>query len=235
MFAMEDMPFDKIKDQIQNDMEPVKPFAPPWRRASFLFGVWVFLVALVILVFGLRHDTDALGPWLFWILPLGQLLSAYAVIVLSVRLTVPGSAVATSVLAGLVFLGAAAHLAVSWIMFYLSPIGVEPGKDFHASSVCLIITLCLSILPLVTALTLSFRGLPTRPLVVGLACGFASGLSAEAVWRLHCPYNAWSHILTSHTVAVLAAVILGWVLSFVFSRHFSKRRFRTGSSRHESP
>lgn len=227
MSVMEDMQFEKLKDRIQYDMEPVKALAPPWKRTSFLFIIWFFLAALVLLLFGLRQDADALGPWLFWILPLVQLFSAYAVVVLSVRLTVPGSAVAPSVLAGMLSLGVAVHLAVSWIIFHLSPVGVEPGKDFYASSVCLVITLCLSILPLVLALTLCSRGFTSRPVVVGLALGLACGLSAEAVWRLHCPYNNWSHILSSHTAAVLAAALVGWILSFIFFRHFSKRRSRS--------
>ena len=227
---MEDMQYEKLKDQIQYDMEPVKALAPPWKRASSLFIIWFFLAALVLLLFGLRQDTDALGPWLFWTLPLVQLFSAYAVAILGVRLTVPGSAVATSVLAGMLSLGVAVHLAVSWIIFHLSPVGVEPGKDFHASSVCLVITLCLSILPLVLALTLCSRGLTSRPVFVGLACGLACGLSAEAVWRLHCPYNNWSHILSSHTAAVLAAALVGWILSFIFFRRFSKRRSRSETS-----
>ena len=224
MFVMEDMQFEKLKNQIQSDMEPVKALAPAWKRASFLFVIWFFLAALVLLLFGLRQDTDALGPWLFWVLPLFQLLSAYAIVIISVRLTVPGSAVAPSVLAGLLSLGMTVHLAVSWIIFHLSPVGVEPGKEFYASSVCLVITLCLSILPLVLALVLCSRGLTYRPVVVGSACGFACGLSAEAIWRLHCPYNNWSHILSSHTAAVLAAVVVGWILSFIFFRRFSKRR-----------
>lgn len=215
---MKEMPFEKLKDRIQEDMAPVKSYAPPWKRAFYLFGIWIFLIALILLLFGLRQDTDALGPWLYWLLPLVQLLSAYAVIIISVRLTVPGSAVATSILAALVLVGVALHLSVSWIMFHLSPIGVDPGKGFQASSICLAITLSLSLLPLLLALALCSRGLTSRPIVVGLACGFASGLSAEALWRLHCPYNSWSHILSSHTVAVLAAVVLGWLLSLIFFR-----------------
>jgi hypothetical protein len=229
------MPFEKIRNQIRQDLEPVKPLGPPWRRASILFGVWFVLVALVLILFGLRPDTDALGgPWLFWILPLVQLFSAYAVIVLGIRLTVPGSAVASSFMAGFVALGVAVHLAVSWTMFHLSPIEVEPGKDFHASSVCLAITLCLSILPLVSALAISRRGMPSHPGSVGLVCGFACGLSAEAVWRLHCPYNSWTHILSSHTTAVLAAVLLGWILSRLFFRYYGKRQSRPASSPDEA-
>ncbi len=222
MLVMEEMPFEKLKDRIEEDMAPVKSYAPPWRRASFLFGIWSLLGALVLLLFGLRQDANALGPWILWLLPLVQLLSAYALIILSIRLTIPGSAVATTILVALALLGVAVHLAVSWILVHLSPIGVELGEDLRASSVCLIITLCLSILPLVMALTLCSRGFPSRPIVVGLACGFACGLSAEAIWRLHCPYNAWSHILSSHTLAVLAAVLLGWILSLIFFRRFSE-------------
>jgi hypothetical protein len=230
MYAMEDMPFENLKDKIRKDMAPVKAFAPPWKRASFLFGIWFLLGVLVLLLFGLRHDADALGPWLFWLLPLIQLLTAYAVILLAVRLTVPGSAAAASVLAGLVLLGVAVHLAVAAIMFHFSPVEAAPGKDFHASAVCLIITFCISIFPLVPALILCARGLTSRPIAVGVASGFACGLSAEAVWRLHCPYNDWGHILSSHTLAILAAVVLGWILSFIFFRRLPKKRFRYESN-----
>lgn len=221
---MEDMPFEKIKDRVRQDWGPIKPFAPPWKRSAFLFGVWLILAALNLTLFGPRPDADVLGPWYFWILPIVQLLSAYAVIVLGVRLTVPGSAAAPSVVAGLAFLGAAVHLAVSWMIFQISPVEVEAGRHILISLVCLVFTLSLSILPLVLALVMSRRGMPSRPAVVGLACGFACGLSAEAVWRMHCPYSSWSHILSSHTAAVLAAVLLGWILSLVFFRHYGKRQ-----------
>ena len=235
MIEMEDTLYEYIKDRIGRDIKPVKPLGPPWKRASLLFGVWFIMVALVLVLFGLRPDTAALGPGLFWILPLIQLLSAYAVIVLCIRLTVPGSAVASSVMAGFVAFGVAVHLAVSWILFHLSPVEVEPGKDFHATSVCLIITFCLSILPLVPALALSRRGMPSHPAAVGLVCGFACGLSAEAVWRLHCPYNSWAHVLSSHTTAVLAAALLGWILSLIFFGYYGKRLPRPASSPDERP
>jgi hypothetical protein len=220
---MENMQYKQLKDQISRDLTPVQALAPTWKRACALFAVWALLILLVLFLFGIRPDSENLGPWLLWTLPLIQLLSAYAIVAVSIRWTIPGSAVPSSVLVGITLLGAAIHLAVSWFMFYLSPIGVEPDESTHAFTVCLVITLLLSLLPLITALVLSARGLPSRPAVLGLVFGFGCGLSAEAVWRLHCPYNSWNHILLSHTGAIIAAGLLGFVLSSLYFRRRNRK------------
>lgn len=213
---MDDLQYKKLKDQIGQDLKPVQALAPPWKRALSLLGLWGLMVLLVLVLFGLRPDSEALDPWLLWGLPLIQLLSAYAIITFSIRRTIPGSAVASSVLVGITLAGAAIHLAISSVIFHFSPIGVEPGHGVHAAVVCLLITFFLSLFPLVTVLYFCTRGLPSRPAVLGLIYGLGCGLSAEAVWRIHCPYNSWDHILVSHTGAVLATGLLGFILSTLY-------------------
>jgi len=220
---MEDRLYEELKGRMQGDMMPVRPLTRTWKRASFLWLIWTALILLVLLSFGLRRDYESVGLWLTWILPLVQMFFAYMIIALSLRLTVPGSAVASSVLAGIALLGAAVHLTVSSIIFHLSPTVVEPGHDFHASAVCFGMTIVLSLLPIIAVLFLCWRGFPSHPSILGPACGLGCGLSAEAVWRLHCPFNSWSHILTSHTAAVAAAVLLGWLGSVLYSRYQWKR------------
>jgi hypothetical protein len=220
---MEDLLLNKLKDRMQRDMKPVRPLSSGWKRVSVLWAIWLGLALLVLLAFGLRRDHEAVGLWLVWILPLVQIVFAYSILVLSMRLTIPGSAVASSALAGTALLGAAAHLVVSSVIFHLSPAGVEPGHGVHASIVCFGLTLSLSLLPLAAVLYLCSRGFPSRPVILGLACGLGCGLSAEAVWRLHCPFNSWDHVLTSHTAAVAAAALLGWLGSAWYSRRRHNR------------
>lgn len=210
--------YRKVKDQIQNDMAPVQALAPLWRRVLPLLLVWVALIGLVLVLFGLRSDSDELGPWITWGFPMIQLLAAYTIVALALRLTIPGSSVSTSLLAFFALLGIAIHLAVSEIVFRLSPIRVEAGRELDLGLFCFFVTLFLGLIPSLLIIFLSRQGLTARPLYLGLVCGIGCGLSGEAIWKLHCHYNSWDHILGSHFGAVLAAGLIGFLVGFLSFR-----------------
>jgi hypothetical protein len=166
----------------------------------------------------LRRDSEVLGPWMLWGLPLIQLLAAYITVAMALRLSLPGSEVSTSSLAGVALLGVAVHLAISGIVFHLSPIQVEAGRQMHLAIVCFLFTLGLGLIPLIFVRILSLKGLVSRPAILGLACGLGCGLTGEAAWRMHCPYSSWDHVLIAHSGAVLATALLGFILSYSASR-----------------
>lgn len=208
----EDAVLKKIKSQIQGDLEPVHALPPVWKRVLLLFPIWIVLIALVLAVFGLRPDYDVVGPWLLWSLLLVQFLAAYLIIAFGVRSTIPGSAVPVPLLIIFTFIGLATHLILTETVFRLSPTLVESEREFLVSCVCFSITLFLGLIPLALFLLLSSKGLTSHPALLGLVCGLGSGLSGEAVWRMHCPYNSWDHILTAHSGAIVAVAILGCII-----------------------
>ncbi len=210
--------YEKIRDQIQHDMEPVRALAPLWKRVAPLLLIWLMLIGLVLVVFGLRSDSDLLGPWITWGLPVVQLLAAYAMLAFALRLTIPGSSISASFLAFLASLGIAVHLAIAEIVFRLSPSRVESSRELDLALICFFVTAFLGLIPSLYVVVLSRQGLASRPLFLGLVCGLGCGLSGEAIWRVHSPYNSWEHILTAHAGAILVTSVIGFLIGFLSLR-----------------
>jgi hypothetical protein len=225
----EDTLHKKIRDQIQQDIKPVHALAPIWRRAMFLLPLWLVLIGLVVAFAGLRSDSELLGPWIVWGFPVVQLLAAYAMVALALRLTIPGSSVSASFLSFLALLGIAIHLAIAGILFRLSPTRVEVNREADLTIICFVTTLVLSLIPSLFVIFAARQGLASRPLVLGFVSGAGCGLSGEAIWRMHCPYNDWNHILSAHFGAIIAAGLIGFLIGFL---SFRRRRLQGASRRH---
>jgi hypothetical protein len=219
----EDTLHRKIRNQIQQDIKPVHALAPFWRRAMLLLPIWVVLTGLVVALAGLRSDSGLLGPWIVWGFPVIQLLVAYAIVALALRLTIPGSSVSASFLYFLALLGIAVHLTIAGILFRLSPIRVEVNREADLAIICFGTTLVLSLIPSIFVFFAARRGLVSRPMILGLISGTGCGLSGEAIWRMHCHYNAWDHILSAHFGAIIAAGLIGFLIGFL---SFYRKRFR---------
>jgi hypothetical protein len=215
---VKDLRLEQLRKQIEADLEPVPSLSPPWKRALSLLVFWCLSVCFVLLVFGIRSDYVAVGPQAVWGLSLLQWFMAYAIVTVGIRLTIPGSDLSSALIWLTVLAGVLIHLGVSETTFRLSPISVEPDRVWQMALICYGITLVLGLLPLSLLLLSSSRGLPVRPLTTGLLCGLGSGLSGEAVWRIHCSYTTWDHVLFAHTGAVLTAGILGILFGFWWQR-----------------
>jgi hypothetical protein len=214
----EDRLFENIRNIVASDLEPVRPLAPNWRRASTLLFLWPFLVGIVLAVFGLRHDYYVLGPWMACVLPFLEALAAYGIVIFGLRLAIPGSLVSWAFTAFLVAAASLAHLIIAGVMFHFSPTHVEPGAALRMTFTCFAITLFLGLIPLAFILNISRKGFPMRPKALGFLSGLASGLAAESAWRFHCPFNSWAHILTSHSTAVLATALIGGFLGYCWEK-----------------
>ncbi len=221
----EDTLHRKIRDQIQQDTRRVHALAPIWKRAMPLILIWMVLIGLVVMLPGLRSDSELLGPWIVWGFPVVQLLAAYAMVALALRLTIPGSSVSASFLSFLALLGIAIHLGLSGIVFRLSPTHVEVNREVDLAILCFVTTLVLSLMPSIFVIFVARQGLTSRPMFLGLVCGAGCGLSGEAIWRMHCHYNSWGHILSAHFGAIIAAGLIGFLIGF-FS--FRRRCLKNG-------
>ena len=222
----EDRLYKKIREKIQDDVRPVHALAPIWKRALPLLLIWLALIGLVLFLSGLRIDSDLLGPWVVWGFPAVQLLIAYAIVALALRFTIPGSSVSASFLAFLALIGIVAHLAISGFVFQLSPTHVEANREMGLSLFCFLATFILSLIPSFFVVFLARQGFASHRLFLGLVCGIGCGLSGEAIWRMHCHYNSWDHILSAHTGAVFAAGLVGFLIGFLSLR---RRRSENGS------
>jgi hypothetical protein len=209
---------EKIKRQIGTSPKPVQPLAPPGRRALWLPVLWVLSVGFVLIAFGIRRDYQQLGPWATWGFALAQCLLAYLLAGTGLRLTIPGLNLSKLTLVLFVLVTVAFQFGVFAATFELSPVRVEPGRQWEMAMICLLVTIPLGLLPLAVMSALSVKGVPQRAVAIGLLCGLGGGLAAEAAWRLHCPYSAWGHVLTAHSGGVLALALLGAGLGYYWQR-----------------
>jgi hypothetical protein len=228
---IEDRLYKKIRGKIQNDIGPVHALAPIWKRALPLLLIWLVLICLVVILTGLRNDSDLLGPWVVWGFPIVQLLIAYAMVALALRFTIPGLSVSASSLTLFALIGIAVHLAISGIVFRLSPTHVEANREMDLSLFCFLATFILSLIPSLFVVFLARQGFASHRLFLGLVCGIGCGLSGEAIWRMHCYYNSWDHILSAHTSAILAAGLAGFLIGFLSLR---RRRPKSRSNQQQA-
>src|SRR5262245_47434180 len=112
---------------VQGDVRPVRPLAPPWRRALYLAPLGVLLVVAVPVVAGLRSDTARLGPGPSWLLSGAQAMLGLWILGAALREAVPGRALSARALwatgLGAAVLWAGIVLATSAV----SPRPVPPG------------------------------------------------------------------------------------------------------------
>jgi hypothetical protein len=177
-------------------------------------ALWVFLSSFVLIAFGIRSDYEQLGWEATWGLALVQVLIAYVLTSTGLRLTIPGSNLSLTPLLLLMVLALGVQLGTFIVTGALSPVAAEMGQGTRLAFVCFFMTGCLALLPLGVVSALSVKGLPQRAVVIGLLCGLGGALSAEAAWRLHCPYSNWEHLLSAHFGGVLAISFLGAGLGY---------------------
>lgn len=225
----DDLLLERLKREIETDLQPVQPLAQSWRRALSLLPVWVSLVVVSVGIFGIRADYQALGPQTAWILALTQVAAAYVLVAMGLQVTIPASSVAVGTLRLLVLLALLTHLAIAAFTFHRSPLPVSPDRTWELWLICFSMTFLMSLLPLAIAGTAASKGLPLSPALTGTLFGIGAGLAGEAAWRMHCHFTAWGHILTAHTSAVLAAAIMGGILGFWWRRRQSVKNLPPGS------
>jgi len=222
----DDLLLERLKQEISSDLEPEQPLASAWKRALFLFPVWGALLLGAVGVLGIRDDYEVLGPGLAWSLALMQLSVAYLLVLVSLRLAIPGALLAISSLRLAAILAVLCHLAIAAFTFQRSPVAVPTDRTWELWAICFLITLLMSLLPLTIAVVFASKGLPFSPILGGALCGLGAGLAGEAAWRMHCHYTAWEHILVAHTSAVLVATIIGAVTGFLWQRRQLRRRIQ---------
>ncbi len=215
---------EALRRAILSDLKPVKPLAPPYRRAILLVP-WT-LLALVTFwsKFGFRPDLAELGLVLAWGLSIVQLLLALIVAVGSLRESAPGSSLPKATLWACALGAFGFHLAGIALVFRQSPLPTPPGLESAELRACLTYEILIAGPILLLGLWLSGRGLPFRPAIGGALAGLAAGLLADSSWRLICPFTFPAHVLPSHTGSILGMVVLGAAFGALLDRVRPGRR-----------
>ena len=198
----------RLREVIGPDVAPVQPLAVPGVRALWVLIPWCVLAAGVFVWFGFRPDLDALGVRSQAALSLAQVAACLAIVRFSLRSSIPGLMPATSsammITAGAVLL----HLVIGWDTVARGWLAFPIGREWSVGLACLGAIAVMSVPSLIVGLTMLQNGVLTRALSAAVLVGTAAGLMAESIWRLHCPYSTWGHLLPFHTGALLMPILL---------------------------
>lgn len=226
--ASKDETFDRLRLEISRDLKPVRPLSSAWVRVLFLVPYALLALAVLLLVSDLRADAPELGPEILWGLATLQLLVAYLVFSIALRQAVPGDTAGSKPWLGFPALVLGVQFGVAMWTYRYSGLVVPPERVVTYGLVCFGMMAVIGLAPLAGGLLLLSRGLPLKPRLAGLVSGFAAGLLAEAVYRTHCSFSQWSHIVPWHGGAVVLLGLAGFWAGLLWD----ERRLREWRTRH---
>jgi hypothetical protein len=211
----EDRLYQQIRGKIEEDFAPVKPLKEPWKRALWIFPLLLLLAGAILAVFHLRPDASNFTPLELYGFIVLQVAVCYLLLSAVLKTGIPGSFLSLSSLALPGVTAAAVFLAASHVLHRASPNNPPAGQEISMGAACIAIVGILGAASLVGGFFLARRGLPFRSGAAGLLLGLCGGLAVEAVWRLHCPFTSWSHVLVFHAGAVLILAFSGAVFGYL--------------------
>ena len=211
-----DSSFERVRDEVSKNLEPVTALRPAWMSALVAIPVAMFLLSLVLVVYGLRSDAASIGAWALWGPASLMVAATYAVLVLALVQRAPESTVRTVWWIALPLLAIAIQLGGAyWTLAYSGP---PVAVSWQTEAMCFWRISALGVPSVLLVLWLLSRGLPLRPKVAGLLAGIGGGLVSEGVYRLHCGMSHPTHIVTWHTGAILVMGLLGLIAGMWWER-----------------
>ncbi|HSR66489.1 MAG TPA: NrsF family protein [Acidobacteriota bacterium] len=210
--------FRRVYRHVKDDLEEVRPL--PATGVRLLPSVaWMVLASTMIAVLsGIRPDMPKLGELGTWGLSLFGLAVAGTVAYWSLREAVPAAGLQSHLALALAVAAPLTQICLASVSHAASPTFAPAGNEVGAAMHCFT-RLCLLSVPMLLLLFKMQRdGFPTRPYIAGLLAGAAAALTAEMVWRLHCPISSPFHTLAGHTSAILAALLAAPLLMAWSSR-----------------
>ena len=211
-----DNSFERIRDEVAKSLEPVTALRPAWMSALIAVPVALFLLSVVLVVYGLRSDSASIGGLALWG-PAGLMMAAaYAVLMLALVQRAPESTVSRAWWIALPLLAIAIQIGGAyWTLVYSGP---PVAVSWQTEAMCFWRISALGVPPVLLVLWLLSRGLPLRPKVAGLLAGVGGGLVSEGVYRLHCGMSSPAHVVPWHTGAILVMGLLGLVAGMWWER-----------------
>lgn len=213
---MHDSSFERVRDEIARNLEPVTPLRPAWMSALVAVPAALFLLSLVLVVYGLRSDAATIGGWALWGPASLMVGAAYAVLMLALVQRAPESTVSRMWWVALPLLAIGIQLGGSyWTLAHSAP---PAAVSWQTEAMCFGRITALGVPPVILVLWLLSRGLPLRPKVAGLLAGIGGGLVSEGVYRLSCGMSTPAHIVPWHTGAILVMGLFGLIAGMWWER-----------------
>ena len=211
-----DSSFEQVRKEVARDLKPVRPLRPAWSSALIALPIALFLLSVVLIVYGLRSDAATIGTAPLWIPASLMVAGAYVVLVFALLQRAPESTVSW----------------IWWVVLPLAAIGLQLGGAYwtllhgappaavslREEAMCFFRISLLGVPPVLIALALLSRGLPLRPKVAGFLAGLGGGLLSEGIYRLHCGMSNPSHIVPWHTGAILVMGLFGLLAGLWWER-----------------
>ena len=216
-----DSSFERVRDEVSKNLEPVTPLRPAWMSALVAIPMALFLLSLVLVVYGLRSDAASIGGWALWGPASLMVGAAYAVLTLALVQRAPESTVSRLWWVALPLLSIAIQLGGTY--WTLAKSGPPVAVSWQTEAMCFGRISALGVPPVILALWLLSRGLPLRPKVAGLLAGIGGGLVSEGVYRLHCGMSHPAHIVVWHTGAILVMGLGGLIAGTWWERRQLQR------------
>lgn len=204
-----------LRRAIAADLAPVRPLAPPWRRALVIVPFAAALLVAAPLIFQFR-DLDALGWLLSWGASLLQAAAGVALVAAALRESVPGRNWSVGALSAIAAGALTLVTAVTIASWHASPVALVRGW-LTVGLICFVASAISALPATIVAALLALGALPTRPAVTGLLAGLGGGLMADAGWRLFCHYSDPPHVLASHLGGVVCAALIGAALTTILA------------------
>jgi hypothetical protein len=198
----------RIRQVVAGDLKPVRPLLSPGRRLLLLIPIAI-VAAAYSPAMATRGDLGRLGIWAAWGLSAVQWTIGLLILGVALRYAVPGRGISRRFLIATLAAAPATILTVTAITYAIEPSGVPPGMAFAFWWYCVRGPMIIAAPMLLVASVLAMRAYPTRPALVGALCGLAAGVLADSGWRLFCEVSSPSHILTSHSLAIVLMAGIG--------------------------
>ncbi len=194
---------EELLKAVTDDLQPVKPLAPVWRRTLWALGVSGLVFASAVFGLGLRSDIQSIPSWLGWGSSIIEFLAAALLLGLALRESIPGRRVSSGT--AFTALGAAIlyQLGVGFFTWRFSPGLPWKTQTFGEGMGCMMNDSMLALPTLLVAIWLIVRAFPTRAWMAGLLGGAGAAIASDAITHLRCPVSNMRHVLVWHTGAVI--------------------------------
>jgi hypothetical protein len=209
---------DALREALGNEIEPVRPLSPAWRRTLVVTAVATGVTVVALATFSLRFDLDQIPLWLGWGASMLELLVGLLIIGLALREAIPGAGVP----AGTARLSVATAVVLQMVVgltTWMHSAGMPMGDDWMSKSVMCLKSDTSLVLPIfAVTFWLVFRALPLRAPMAGLLGGGGAALAGDAINHLLCPMSDLRHVLMWHTGALLGFMAIGAVFGWLWQR-----------------
>jgi hypothetical protein len=215
---------ESLRRTISNDLAPVRPLPPAWKRTLYAVAVAAAGLATVVAAFklSLRPDFGQIPFWLSCGCTALQMVVGVVLMGMALREAVPGSGIPNGAVTLAVGTGIVMQVLVGIATWMHSPgVPLIKGHGLKAGMTCSSHDLALALPALAITLWLVFRALPLRPSIAGLIGGTGAAVAADSVNHVMCPMSDLRHVLIWHTGMLFGLMLVGWVAG----KLWEKRRF----------